>query len=81
MDYFENTILPVAKEEGQEVDLDQVIPQLGIKPRDVLETFTGEISVALTEFSMGGGPVPEKALPGESESNPFGGGGDEPPPA
>ena len=81
VDYFENTILPVAKEEGQEVDLDQVIPQLGIKPRDVLETFTGEISVALTEFSMGGGPVPEKALPGESESNPFGGGGDEPPPA
>lgn len=82
VDYLENTIFPVAKQEGAEVDLDQVIPEFGIKPRDVLETFTGEISVALTEFSTGGGgPVPGEDLPGEPEQNPFGGGGDAQPPA
>ena len=79
VDYFENVVLPAA---GDPVSLDDTIPDLGLKPRDVLETFTGEISVALTEFSMaGGGPVPGEDLPGEPEQNPFGGGGDEQPPA
>jgi len=77
VDYFENVVLPAA---GDPVSLDDTIPELGLKPRDVLETFTGEISVALTEFSMGGdGPVPGEDLPGEPEQNPFGGGGDEQP--
>ena len=77
VDYFENVVLPAA---GDPVSLDDTIPDLGLKPRDVLETFTGEISVALTEFSMGGGgPVPGQDLPGEPEQNPFGGGGDEQP--
>ncbi|MDC0157608.1 DUF4836 family protein [Verrucomicrobia bacterium] len=77
VDYFENVALPAA---GDPVSLDETIPELGLKPRDVLETFTGEISVALTEFSMGGGgPVPGEDLPGEPEQNPFGGGGDEQP--
>ena len=81
VDYLEKVVLPAA---GDPVSLDEVIPQLGIKPRDVLETFTGEISVALTEFSMGGGgPVPNEDLPieAEPEKDPFGGGGDEQPPA
>ena len=79
VDYFENVVLPAA---GDPVSLDDTIPELGLKPRDVLETFTGEISVALTEFSMGGGgPVPGGDLPGEPEQNPFGGGGDDQPPA
>jgi hypothetical protein len=74
--YFENVVLPAA---GDPVSLDDTIPDLGLKPRDVLETFTGEISVALTEFSMGGGgPVPSEDLPGEPEEDPFGGGGDQP---
>ena len=83
-DYFENTLLPIAEEAGEEIDLDQVIPELGIKPRDVLEAFTGEISLALTEVSMeGGGPVPGEDPPNEAEPqvDPFGGGGDEQPPA
>ena len=81
VDYFENVVLPAA---GDPVSLDDTIPELGLKPRDVLETFTGEISVALTEFSMGGGgPVPGEDLPIEAqpEEDPFGGGGDENPPA
>ena len=76
-DYFENTLLPIAEEAGEEIDLDQVIPELGIKPRDVLEAFTGEISLALTEVSMeGGGPVPGEDPPNEAEPqvDPFGGG-------
>jgi hypothetical protein len=84
VDYLENTILPAAKEAGEEVDLDETIPQLGVKLRDVLQAFTGEISVALTEFSMvGGEPVPGEGLPGEDEpeADPFGGGGDEKPQA
>ena len=76
VDYFENVVLPAA---GDPVSLDDTIPDLGLKPRDVLETFTGEISVALTEFSMGGGgPVPSEDLPGEPEKNPFGGGDEQP---
>ena len=76
VDYFENVVLPAA---GDPVSLDDTIPDLGLKPRDVLETFTGEISVALTEFSMGGGgPVPSEDLPGEPEQNPFGGGDEQP---
>lgn len=83
-DYLENTLLPAAKEAGEEVDLDETIPQLGIKPRDILDAFTGEISVAITEFSMGGGgSAPNEDLPAETEPevDPFGGGGDEQPPA
>ncbi len=84
VDYLEKVVLPAA---GDPVSLDEVIPQLGIKPRDVLETFTGEISVALTEFSMSGaGLVPNEDLPtksdstpAETEEDPFG--GDEQPPA
>jgi len=86
VDYLEKVVLPAA---GDPVSLDEVIPQLGIKPRDVLETFTGEISVALTEFSMSGaGLVPNEDLPtkvdstsAKPEEDPFGGGGDEQPPA
>jgi hypothetical protein len=76
-DYFENTLVSVAEEAGEEIDLDQVIPELGIKPRDVLEAFTGEISLALTEVSMeGGGPVAGEDPPNETEPqvDPFGGG-------
>ena len=81
-DYFENTLLPIAEEAGEEIDLDQVIPELGIKPRDILEAFTGEISLALTEVSMeGGGPVPGQDPSNEAQPqvDPFGGG--EQPPA
>ena len=76
-DYFENTLLPIAEEAGEEIDLDQVIPELGIKPRDILEAFTGEISLALTEVSMeGGGPVPGQDPSNEAQPqvDPFGGG-------
>jgi hypothetical protein len=81
VDYLEKVVLPAA---GGPVSLDEVIPQLGIKPRDVLEAFTGEISVAITEFSMGsGGSDPNEDLPieAEPEADPFGGGGEEQPPA
>ena len=80
-DYFENTLLPIAEEAGEEIDLDQVIPELGIKPRDILEAFTGEISLALTEVSMeGGGPVPGQDPSNEAQPqvDPFGG-GEQPP--
>ena len=80
-DYIENTLVPLAEDAGEEIDLDQVIPELGIKPRDVLEAFTGEISLALTEVSMGGGgPVPGEDPPNEAEPqvDPFGG-EDQPP--
>ena len=83
-DYFEKTLLPIAEEAGGEkIDLDQVIPQLGIKPRDVLEAFTGEICLALTEVSIDrGGPVPGEDLSIEADAqvDPFGGGGVEQPP-
>jgi len=75
VDYLEKVVLPGA---GDSVSLDEVIPQLGIKPRDVLQAFTGEISVAVTEFSMGGGGSDEQP---PAEVDPFGGGGDEQPPA
>ena len=64
VDYLEKVVLPAA---GDSVSLDEVIPQLGIKPRDVLQAFTGEISVAVTEFSMGGGGSDEQP-PGRSRS-------------
>jgi len=69
VDYLEKVVLPGA---GDSVSLDEVIPQLGIKPRDVLQAFTGEISVAVTEFSMGGGGSDEQP---PAEVDPFGGGG------
>ena len=75
VDYLEKVVLPGA---GDSVSLDEVIPQLGIKPRDVLQAFTGEISVAVTEFSMGGGGSDEQP---PAEVDPFGGEGNEQPPA
>ena len=82
-DYFEKTLLPIAEEAGGEkIDLDQVIPQLGIKPRDVLEAFTGEICLALTEVSIDrGGPVPgeDPSIEADAQVDPFGGGGGEQP--
>lgn len=84
-DYFEKTLLPIAEEAGGEkIDLDQVIPQLGIKPRDVLEAFTGEICLALTEVSIGGGgPVPSEDVTIETgpQVDPIGGEGGEQLPA
>ena len=79
--YVEEVLLPAS---GEEFDLDEPIPNLGIKPRDVLQAFRGEVSFALTEYS----PSPGGADPQGSEStggderveqDPFGGGG--PPPA
>ena len=66
-DYFENTLLPIAEEAGEEIDLDQVIPELGIKPEASWRPLP-ERSPALTEVSMeGGGPVPGEDPPNEAE--------------
>lgn len=57
------------------VDLDETIPQLGIKPRDVIDTFRGEFSIALTEVSMSmAGPTSGEGFSDEAgtEESPFG---------
>ena len=59
-DYFENTLLPIAEEAGEEIDLDQVIPELGIKPRDVLEALPERFLGSHRVSMEGGGPVPGK---------------------
>ena len=62
-DYFEKTLCPLLRRRVRKIDLDQVIPQLGIKPRDALEAFTGEDRLALTEVSMeGGGPTQRRSV-------------------
>ena len=79
--YVEEVLLPAS---GEEFDLDEPIPNLGIKPRDVLQAFRGEVSFALTEYSPSPGVADPQgsASPGGDErveQDPFGGGG--PPPA
>jgi hypothetical protein len=57
------------------VDLGETIPQLGIKPRDVIDTFRGEFSIALTEVSMSmTGPTSGEGFSDEvgTEESPFG---------
>lgn len=74
--YVDQVVLPAARDQGEEIDLDEVVPELGIKPRDVLQTFLGEFSLAVTEISMAPessedsseGTEPDSA----SSDNPFG---------
>ena len=74
--YVDQVVLPAARDQGEEIDLDEVVPELGIKPRDVLQTFLGEFSLAVTEVSMApesSENSSEDAEPEEESSdNPFG---------
>ena len=70
---FKEILLMIAKAEGKEINLDEIDPDIGIKPRDVIQTFKGEFSLAVTDVAIpdGGSDVPLQDAP--AVSAPFGG--------
>ena len=76
--FIEEVVVPTAKAEGEEINLDEIDPNIGIKPRDVIQAFKGEFSLAVTDFAIpdGGSDVPLQDAPAVSETpggDPFGG--------
>lgn len=71
--FIEEVVVPTAKAEGKEINLDEIDPDIGIKPRDVIQTFKGEFSLAVTDVAIpdGGSDVPLQDAP--AVSDPFGG--------
>ncbi|MDA0723744.1 MAG: DUF4836 family protein, partial [Verrucomicrobia bacterium] len=71
--FIEEVVVPTAKAEGEEINLDEIDPDIGIKPRDVIQAFKGEFSLAVTDVAIpdGGSDIPLQDAP--AVADPFGG--------
>ncbi len=71
--FIEEVVVPTAKAEGEEINLDEIVPDIGIKPRDVIQAFKGEFSLAVTDVAIpdGGSDIPLQDAP--AVADPFGG--------